>query len=184
MLWYAKIRVLTDDCVQSVTINWNEDCFLLCFLRLSSEDGPASNYQARTHSDQNEDRLLAGTPGEDWEAAEGRVRWETRSGVQARHREGGMEIQSAHRAISLSDTVRDKSGRALRHSGRRVSTARWLRLYKGALQMPYTTGRPESAAHCEGRSDATSLIHNVLPDETIEYQINCTNSSFKLLTIK
>lgn len=51
------------------------NCICLCWLVcLSSEDGPASDHQTGAHSDQVEDRLFAGTPGEDREAAESRVR--------------------------------------------------------------------------------------------------------------
>jgi len=43
-------------------------------VSLSGEDGPAADHQTGAHPDQAEDRLFAGTPGEDREAAEGRDR--------------------------------------------------------------------------------------------------------------
>ena len=63
----------------------------------------------------------------------------------------GREIKSSTPAISLCDTVGDKSSRALHHLREQASTPRWLSLYERSL---CTTAL--SAAHCEGHKESVS----------------------------
>lgn len=136
--------------------NWSQSRYkcpsFSVFLCLSSEDRPAADHQTGADSDQDEDRLFAGTPGEDREAAESWLWWESeRRGKGQRNAEGGKlrghtswwhcgEI----RAVELSVITAD---RCQRHA-----ESVYMR---GLYRCPATTGRSHREAHREGHSDST-----------------------------